>query len=78
VVRRIWARSDDDDPGSTQARMMSSPVLVLVTAQREGPSVTRALRPPQVVDHLAQPLGRFKSEFGVQQCLVAYVLPHSF
>jgi hypothetical protein len=29
VVRRIWTRSGDDDPGSAQARMISSPVRVL-------------------------------------------------
>ena len=36
VVRRIWTRSGDDDPGSAQARMISSPVRVKVTLHRYG------------------------------------------
>jgi hypothetical protein len=34
VLSRIWARSGDEDPGSIQARMMSSPVRLVVTAHR--------------------------------------------
>jgi hypothetical protein len=44
VVRRMWARRGANDLGSTQARMMSSPVRVLATAHRAQPSVTAALR----------------------------------
>jgi hypothetical protein len=50
AVRRIWARSGDDDPGSTQARMRRSPVRVLVTDALWPVVMTTALRALQTLE----------------------------
>ena len=41
VVRRIWTRRGDEDPGSAQARMISSPVRILLTSNRYGAALPK-------------------------------------
>ena len=57
VVERMWTRSGEDDPGSSQARMMSSPVRVPVIATLCSAAVAAALSNLQLLDQFVQAEG---------------------
>jgi hypothetical protein len=67
VASRTLARSGEGDPGSTQARMIRSPVRVLVTPDPVPMTVAAALRAPQRLEQIVQPWGRRKAQFGMEK-----------
>jgi hypothetical protein len=76
MVRRSWARSGEDDPGSIQARIMSSPVRVVVTVDGELDSVTAPLRGQEGLDKLVQSRRRLKTKLVMEQRPVARKLAY--